>query len=163
MDNIRVQFTINCRLIRPNLPLLKKLITQTCSRFGVKQANISVLITNSCETRRLNRKFLRQNITTDCLSFDLSDKKDNNKTFQLIVNAQRAAHQAKLRKHTPHAELALYITHALLHNLGFADSSSENARKMHKTEGRILQQHGFGIVYNSTAKQKRSKGTVKRR
>lgn len=152
MGNVRVQFNIDCRLIRPKLPRLKKLITQTCSRFGVKQADISVLITNSYEIRLLNRKFLRQNATTDCLSFDLSDKKDRSRTFQLIVNAQRAAYQARLRKHSPHAELALYITHALLHNLGFDDSSPGNAHKMHKTEDRILQEHGFEMVYNSTAK-----------
>ena len=48
------------------------------------------------------------------------------------------------------AELALYITHGLLHNLGFDDSTEMQAKKMHDTEDEILRQSGFGLVYNKS-------------
>jgi probable rRNA maturation factor len=65
-----------------------------------------------------------------------------------VVNAEMANRQAAKRGHSPEAELALYITHGLLHNLGFDDLSSEDAKKMHETEDAMLQQLGFGIIYN---------------
>jgi len=66
-----------------------------------------------------------------------------------VVNAEKAVKEAKLRGHSAQAELALYITHALLHNLGFDDSTQVKAKKMHDTEDEILQQFGFGLIYNS--------------
>jgi rRNA maturation RNase YbeY len=67
----------------------------------------------------------------------------------LFVNAERAVKEARVRRHSAQAELALYITHALLHNLGFDDSDPKLAKKMHDTEDEILRQFGFGTVYNT--------------
>ncbi len=44
--------------------------------------------------------------------------------------------------------MALYITHGLLHNLGFDDADPEQARRMHAAEDEILQDFGYGLVYN---------------
>jgi rRNA maturation RNase YbeY len=71
------------------------------------------------------------------------------RTSEIIVNAQKAKSESKKRGHSPQAELALYITHALLHNLGFNDNNPKNAKLMHQMEDKILQKQGFGIVYNS--------------
>ena len=65
-----------------------------------------------------------------------------------------AVRQANQRGHSSEAELALYITHGLLHNLGFDDSTKKQARKMHETEDKILQEFGYGIVYNKSIKSK---------
>ena len=43
--------------------------------------------------------------------------------FDLIVNGELAAREAARRGHGAEAELALYITHGLLHNLGFNDAT----------------------------------------
>ena len=56
--------------------------------------------------------------------------------------------ESKKRKHSIEAELALYITHGLLHNLGFSDEDTAGAGEMHAVEDKILQQAGFGIVYS---------------
>jgi rRNA maturation RNase YbeY len=69
------------------------------------------------------------------------------KSFDIIVNAQKAVSEAKKRGHSPQAELALYITHGLLHNLGFDDLTAKKAKLMHRLEDEILQQQGFGRVY----------------
>jgi probable rRNA maturation factor len=69
-------------------------------------------------------------------------------TFQLIVNADMAARQAAKRAHSTEAELALYITHGMLHNAGFDDIDEEQARKMHDTEDMLLQRYGFGVIYS---------------
>jgi rRNA maturation RNase YbeY len=72
----------------------------------------------------------------------------------VIVNGERAVKEAQLRNHSSEAELALYITHSLLHNLDFDDSTDEQARKMHKIEDEILQNLGYGLVYNNNIKKR---------
>jgi rRNA maturation RNase YbeY len=79
------------------------------------------------------------------------------RTFDIIVNAQKANSESKKRGQSPYAELALYITHALLHNLGFDDSTAKKATLMHQTEDEILQQEGFGKVFKNHLKQQSQK------
>jgi probable rRNA maturation factor len=130
---------------------LTKLIKSVCSRFKVSKATVSIAIMDDEKIRRINKEFLSCDRPTDCLSFDLSDESSGTKTtklFELVVNGERAQKEAKLRGHSGEAELALYVTHGLLHNLGFDDGTKGEAKKMHHTEDEILQQLGYGLVYN---------------
>jgi probable rRNA maturation factor len=151
--DIVVQIAKNFKNINIHSLKLKKLVKAVCNRFGLSKAAISIAIVNSAQIRKMNKRFLRRNITTDCISFDLSDNKKNAvKSLELIVNGEMAVKQAKLRGHSSEAELALYITHGLLHNLGFDDSTKSHAKKMHSVEDEILQQFGYGPIYNTVKK-----------
>jgi len=161
-----VQIAKNFKNIDINLPKLKKLVKAICTRLELLKATVSIAIVNNAEIRRVNKDFLNHNSTTDCLSFDLSDLDTNSSpasagvnshlrkqvSFELVVNAEMAVKEANLRGHSSEAELALYITHSLLHNLGFDDSTRNQAKKMHDTEDEILQQLGYGLVYNRNSK-----------
>ncbi len=148
-QNIAVQIAENSKNIDIHPLRLKKLVKVICKRFKISKATISIAIVNDAQIRKLNKQFLNKDHPTDCLSFNLSDnKKSSLKSFELVVNAEMAARQAKLRGHSSEAELALYITHDLLHNLGFDDSTKKQAEKMHNIEDQILQQLGYGSVYN---------------
>ena len=151
MPKVAVQITENFDRLNVDLPKLKKLVKTVCTRFcgqEIAKYDIAIAIVDDAQIRRVNKRFLNHDRPTDCLSFDLSSD-ENQKSFELLVNAEKAIDQAKLRGHCPEAELALYITHGLLHNLGFDDSTQTKARKMHDTEDEILQQIGYGLVYNS--------------
>jgi probable rRNA maturation factor len=157
--SVIVQIAENSENIGILIPKLKKLVKAVCTRFKLSKAVISIAIVDDTKIRKLNKQFLNQDRPTDCLSFNLSDKKWNipggtnsAKSFELVVNAKMAVRQAKLRGHSSEAELALYITHGLLHNLGFDDSTKKQAEKMHKTEDEILQKLGYGHVYNTAKK-----------
>jgi len=133
---------------------MKKLAKALCCRFGRHEPidtryEISIAIVDDNEIRKLNKKFLNSKAATDCLSFDLSGDEKGLNIFDLVVNGEMAVRQANLRGHSSEAELALYITHGLLHNLGFDDSAENQARKMHETEDEILQEFGYGMVYNN--------------
>ena len=145
---IVVQITKKFEHIDVCLPKLEKLVETVCSRFKLPEAEVNIAIVDDAEITKLNERFLNRNCPTDCLSFDLSGDTDLGKTFELVVNARMAVREAKLRGHCGEAELALYITHGLLHNLGFDDSDDEQAKKMHRVEDEILHQQGFGFVYN---------------
>jgi probable rRNA maturation factor len=130
---------------------LKNLVKYVCSRFKVNMASINIVVTDDAGIQKINDKFLGLNSPTDVISFDLTENKDTDcaKCFDLAVNAEKAVREAMSRDHCKESELALYVTHGLLHNLGFDDATEKQAEKMHKTENEILQESGFGSVYNS--------------
>ncbi|MCH7557855.1 MAG: rRNA maturation RNase YbeY [Planctomycetes bacterium] len=156
-QEIVVQITKNFSSIDACLSRVKKLVETVCNRFnpcGSRGTVVSIAIVDDARIRKLNSRFLNRKSTTDCLSFDLSDSKGpkSPKLFELIVNGEMAVRQANMRGHSSEAELALYITHGLLHNFGFDDSTESQARKMHDTEDKILQQLGYGLVYNTNSR-----------
>lgn len=150
-QDIVVQIAKNFDNLEIDLSKLRKLAKAVCRRFKIQKATVSIAIVGDSEIRKINNQFLNRNCPTDCLSFDLSDSDDDSnalRSFELIVNAEKAIEQANMRGHSSEAELALYITHGLLHNFGFDDSQRAKAEKMHDTEDEILQQFGYGLVYN---------------
>ena len=129
-----------------------KLVKSICKLFHINSAVINILITDNRQIRFFNKKFHHRDAVTDCLSFNLSLPADKHKLFDIIVNAQKATSESKKRKHSFQAELALYITHGLLHNFGFNDHSIKQAKLMHQMEDNILQQQGLGNIFNSSEK-----------
>jgi probable rRNA maturation factor len=148
MHGVVVYFRHEFKNVRFSSRKLAKLARAVCRRFGLANATVNVAIVANSRIRKLNGRFLNRKTVTDCLSFDLSERKDNRRWFELIVNGEKAASEAAKRGHYPQAELALYVIHGLLHNLGFDDRLATQAKKMHRLEDEILQQQGFGPVYD---------------
>jgi len=158
MPQINVKINNSNRRNRLNTNRLSRLVKGVCRTFtdaapAEGTCEVSITMVGDAQIRRLNKKYLDKNTTTDCLSFDLSDSGEQS-LFELIINTDRAAKEAKLRGHSTEAEAALYITHSLLHNLGFDDSTQAVAKRMHLAEDEILQQYGYGCVYNKNYKGK---------
>lgn len=168
-QDIVVRITKSFGDVEFSCPRLKKLVKVTCSRFKVGDATVGVAIVDDSQMRRLNKRFLNSNCTTDCLSFDLSDgqstgrsprtvgrpkSKPVTKCFELVVNGEKAAREAARRGHSAEAELALYTLHSLLHNLGFDDADKGRAAKMHNLEDEILNEQGYGFVYDTKGERK---------
>lgn len=151
--------TITCA--DPNLPAdlerLAALAQSVCKRFGKPSAQVSIAIVDDAETTRINTQFLGHAHTTDVISFDLSEETDM--SFELVVNADEALRQSSRRSHSLEAELALYITHGLLHQLGYDDTQPGDAEQMHAAEDAILEETGFGKVY---ARPARGTGSAQR-
>ncbi len=156
---IAIRLTKDFGNIEISAPKLKKLIEAVCARFGGPEPpyaryEINLAIVDDAHIRELSGRFLRRNETTDCLSFDLSDQDVpeagacGSRVLEIVVNGQMAARQAALRGHSTEAELALYVTHGLLHQFGFDDATDGTARIMHDAEDEILQQLRYGPVYN---------------
>ncbi len=170
-QDIVIQIARNFNEIDVSLSKLEELAKTVCNRFAGPRTpearyEVSIAIVGDAEIQELNTQFLDHKTTTDCLSFDLSDEDEKSeignrksKIFELIVNGEMAVRQANLRGHSSEAELALYITHGLLHNLGFDDSTPDQARTMHDTEDEILQQMGYGFVYNKNVRAQEHEST----
>jgi len=145
--DIRVDITCNCRDLEVDFDKLRKLVQHICRRFAVDKAVINVAIVGDETIKKINTEFLNRPRATDVISFDLSDDLIAEQSYDLMVNAEEAARQSRKRAHSTEAELALYITHGLLHNLGFDHADETRSRKMHNMEDEILQQAGFGVIY----------------
>ena len=129
---------------------LRTLVRAVCRRFAVSRARVAVVILGDQPMRRLNRRFTGRRAATDCLSFDLSDTlgPSDPRVLEILVNGEKALREGKARGHGPRAELALYVTHGLLHHLGFDDGTQAETRLMHRMEDEILQDLGYGVVYD---------------
>ncbi len=136
-------------------PKLRRLVRAVCRRQRVPHAVVSIGIVDDAEMRRLNAKFLHRRGNTDCLSFDLSDEAGpkTQRVFDVIVNGELAVREAARRGHAGEAELALYVVHGLLHQLGFDDATAGQAARMHRMEDEILRDLGYGLVYNTDARK----------
>jgi len=153
--NIVIHITKNFENIDISLSKLKKLVRAICKRFGLSRVTVGIAVVDDAQIRKVNKEFLNCNRTSDCLSFDLSDDREpqSPKLFELVVNGEMAVRRANLWGHSDEAELSLYVTHSLLHNLGFDDSTRAKAKKMHDAEDEILQLLGYGLVYNKSIRQ----------
>ena len=149
--NITVQIAKEFTEIDLDRRRMRRLVRAVCRNFGLTRATVSIAVVSDAQFRDVNKRFLNRRSSSDCLSFDLSDRTeaDSPAMFELVVNAETAVRQARLRGHSSQAELALYVTHGLLHNLGFNDAKPVQARQMHETQDRILQELGYGSVYNT--------------
>ena len=130
-----------------DLHRLEILINAICTDFNVPDAHVQISVVDDTKMIQAHQQFLKHNTTTDVMSFDLSDEFEDQRNFQIIVNLDMARRQAQQRGHSAESELALYMTHGLLHQLGYDDHDPEQARQMHEKEDAILQSNGFGVIY----------------
>ena len=147
-NNITIQISDDFGGLEIDPDKIKTLIETICRRFTNDKVTVSLAIVDDKKIKIINKEFLDHAGATDVISFDLSQEQSDDKLFDIVINAEMAQKQAKTRGHMPQAELALYITHGLLHNFGFDDRQNDQAEKMHKLEDEILQQLGYGVIYN---------------
>jgi probable rRNA maturation factor len=169
-SDIQIDIVDHCSEVNLNKSRIEELIRYICREFSIHKATINVSVVDDNMITDINRDYLGHDYTTDVISFDLTDTDNltegtggNNRretkgerfcgglgmrVFDIMVNYDMAQRQSRDRGHSAEAETALYITHGMLHNLGFDDNTDQNADTMHKKEDEILSQLGFGFVYN---------------
>ena len=150
---ITVRIALEWEPLDVSLSRLEELIVSICDRFSVSDALVSLVIVDDRQITDCNHAYLGHEGTTDSICFDLSDEAERESVFELIVNGEKASQEAALRKHSPEAELALYITHGMLHNMGYDDADETGAQEMHQLEDAILDGFGYGVVYNTVKKR----------
>lgn len=153
-DECDIRIDINCEADTTfDIERFKSLAKSICRRFSVVRAMVSIAIVDDEAIAVINEQFLDHTGPTDVISFDLSDDNDgeedgeNFRNFEIVINADQAERQSVDRAHDTEAELALYITHGLLHNFGFDDHDEAEFKRMHEMEDTILQEEGFGEIF----------------
>ena len=94
-----------------------------------KLREISVWLISDRRMSRLHRQFLGQKGPTDVLTFQHGE---------IFISVETAKRHAHIFGNSLMRELQLYIVHGLLHLHGFGDRSPAEARKMRRTQEKIL-------------------------
>jgi probable rRNA maturation factor len=110
---------------------------------GVAAGAVSIAVVDDATIHAVNRRHLAHDWPTDVLSFRLSDADDPVLGGELVVSAERAAAVARRFAVDPHAELALYVVHGLLHLCGYDDLAASDTAAMRRREGEILATEGL--------------------
>lgn len=128
-----------------------------------RTGSLSIVVLGSKAMCRLHERFLNDPTITDVITFDLGTNLRQrhlegeiyicHDVAQRVVAARRRQHATgpiatsiAARNRALFAELALYVTHGILHLAGYDDHSAADFRKMHRREAQILAQLGLMIA-----------------
>ena len=111
----------------------------------IPRAEISIAVVGDKRMADIAQKYTRRRYRTDVFAFNLSDN-SRQLTGQVIINSALAREQAGKLKTDPAAELALYLTHGLLHLAGYDDHRIPEAEEMYLLSRKYLMKSGFKKV-----------------
>jgi probable rRNA maturation factor len=128
---------------------IEKLARFVAGRERRRVVEIDIAIVGDRRMATLNERYLGHAGPTDALSFDLDAESPATVCAQIVVCADVAIRQATRHGHSPQNELLLYVTHALLHAMGYDDLAEADARRMHRREDALLKDFGVGAVFHA--------------
>jgi probable rRNA maturation factor len=130
---------------------VKKIVRQVLKAEGVAPPyEVSLVFTNSETVKQLNRDYRGVDEPTDVLAFYMLPQKGADSSFafppdgitrlgEVIISYPQAVEQAKEQGHSLEKELALLVTHGILHLLGYDHEEPEDERKMRAREKELLE------------------------
>lgn len=125
-----------------NSDLIQTVIDEVLASDNLEQQQINILFVDAKESDRLHREFFNINGETDVMSFPDGALDEETGLIHLgdlavcIDVAQQCAHE-RHRHYTD--EIILYITHGLLHLLGYDDQNEHDRQEMWDLQRHYLQ------------------------
>jgi len=132
---------------------VKKIVRQVLKVEGVPSPyEVSLVFTDSETVQRLNRDYRGVDEPTDVLAFYMLPQKGADSSFALppdgvtrlgevIISYPEALAQAKEQGHLLERELALLVTHGILHLLGYDHQEPQEEKKMREREKELLRKY----------------------
>jgi len=147
---------------------LGRVVARALSEEGLKDAEVSVVVTGDEEIRALNREYRGIDEPTDVLSFPLAEPGENaseTAPFEpaeraggegglsgppvhlgdIVISLERARLQAEEYGHSFLRELGFLAVHGALHLLGYDHETEEERRLMRGREEAVLALLGLGV------------------
>ncbi len=120
---------------------VKKWISEIIKAQGQKVGDISYLFCDDDYLIQVNREYLNHDTYTDIITFDYVE--GNLVSGDIMISVERVKENAEKFNATFEQELHRVIIHGILHLLGQADKSDEDAAMMRKKEEDAL------VLWNS--------------
>ncbi len=121
---------------------IREILRFALASSGLKQAQVSVLLTDREQIRDLNRQYRQVDAPTDVLTFPAAPWAKP-MLGDIAICLPIAREQAHLRKATPKDETLFLAIHGLLHLLGWEDESEAGQQAMVTKMNAIAS--GFGL------------------
>jgi len=115
---------------------IKKLILNVLKGEGVKESGyINICFADDPLIKKFNLKFLKVNSSTDVLAFNLNNNLENKILLaDIMISTDTAIKNSRKFNTKPEYELMLYITHGILHILGYDDRDKTQRKQMREKE-----------------------------
>lgn len=147
--------TVNWRLRRDwqAVPLLRRVATHVAAAEGFHTGDLSVTVVGDRAMRTMHDRYMNDPTPTDVLTFDLgTDRASHHLDGDIVVCADVAWRSTSLRTvAAARRELALYVTHGLLHLAGYDDHRPADYQRIHAREDALLTELGLGRVFSRDA------------
>ena len=166
---LTVQVTWNLRTSWSAEPLLRRVAIHVATAEGFRSGDLSIAVVGARRMATLHRQFSGVPGPTDVLTFDLGTNPRQRRLSGEIVVCADVARRAAARIATSslrpaaRAELALYVTHGILHLAGYDDHNPADFRRIHRREDFLLAQLGLGPVFERAALEPFRAGATRRR
>ena len=136
---------------------LRRVVQSTLAVEGIDYPlELGLVITGSQAIRELNRSYRGRDEDTDVLAFALREEAGDtpfvtppdgvSRLGEVLVSYPQAEIQAGERGHSTERELALLVTHGVLHLLGYDHEAESAAAKMRAAEERAMLELGHERV-----------------
>ncbi|MDD5491191.1 MAG: rRNA maturation RNase YbeY [bacterium] len=105
-----------------------------------KDYELTVFFVDSAEMIRLNKKFFNRKYATDVIAAPVETTSNLPIVLlgEVFICMDTAMDQAREYQHSYIAEIALLVTHGILHLLGYDDLKPQARKKMRQEEQKIL-------------------------
>jgi probable rRNA maturation factor len=139
---------------RVNIKRLKAAALKALKVLGLtRETSLGISFVSKRKIRSLNKKFFKKDTPTDVIAFEYGIRKGKvrgslfGKEFKyylgdIIICPRIARENSKIFDNTFFDELILYITHGVLHLLGYDDRTRGQKEKMRKIETKVLARLG---------------------
>ncbi len=121
----------------------KKIALAVLELTGQKTAELSLALIGNDEMQKLNSRYRHKNYPTDVLSFPAGTDLQLGTPLlgDVIISVEKAAQQAKERRHTLDHEMVTLLIHGVVHLLGYDhERSAKDALVMKRLERKIYRQ-----------------------
>jgi probable rRNA maturation factor len=115
---------------------IKKLILNVLKGEGMKESGyINICFADDPLIKKFNLKFLKTNSSTDVLAFNLNNNLENKILLaDIMISTDTAIKNSRKFNTKPEYELMLYLTHGILHILGYDDRDKTQKKQMREKE-----------------------------
>jgi rRNA maturation RNase YbeY len=117
-------------------PKVKKWILAVVGAQGKRVGNLNYLFCDDSYLINVNRTYLNHDTYTDIITFDYVE--GNVVSGDILISVERVSENATLFNSSFEQELRRVIIHGVLHLLGQADKSDEDAAEMRRKEESAL-------------------------
>jgi probable rRNA maturation factor len=169
-NRIQIDVTWRPRKSWRAVSLLNRVAAFAAAAEGFHAGRLSIAVVGAAAMRSLHQRYLQMAEPTDVLTFDLgTSRRRGELDAEIVICADVALQRSRIvanqtrntsgprapGKPFPNrrwlaaarAELALYLTHGLLHLAGYDDHRPAQSRRMHAREDELLERLGIGPVY----------------
>jgi probable rRNA maturation factor len=163
-DKLQIDINWRPRTDWHAVPLLRRVARFVAQAEGFRAGTLSISVVGRRAMTTLHSRSLGLAEPTDVLSVDYGTNRrcailDGEIVLCADVALQRVRAMAKAHRRKPllarsllkpaRAELALYLTHGLLHLAGYDDHTAREFERMHRREDELLSALGLGPLFQS--------------